>query len=192
MPRVSSTNLEEYEPDLFSKPDNSRKLLFLFDESLESQVIKTKEEVKNEDLENISSESHLAMLSPQDPDTLPSRHYSLAQRIYLDRLEQGDYNTYAGGLLYQPFIKRYGFHSILESQIKIKTYEGYVQGAQINSLPRAEINSTFHSQKDLSHLIPPGFYKSYPATLFGLEFLRGEAALTKKGPPYTPLPRKKS
>jgi hypothetical protein len=37
------------------------------------------------------------------------RNYSPAQRVYLDQLEQGDYNAYAGGLLFAPLLARYDF-----------------------------------------------------------------------------------
>jgi transposase len=35
--------------------------------------------------------------------------YSSAQLIYFDRLEQGDYNAYVGGLLFVPFLEQYEF-----------------------------------------------------------------------------------
>ena len=53
------------------------------------------------------------------------RNYSLAQRVYLDQLEQGDYNAYAGGLLLTPLLAHYHFLSILGRTIAISTYEGY-------------------------------------------------------------------
>jgi len=37
------------------------------------------------------------------------RRYSSAQRVYFDRLEQGEYNAYAGGLLLAPLVERYEF-----------------------------------------------------------------------------------
>jgi len=52
-------------------------------------------------------------------------YYSPAQRVYLDQLEQGDYNAYAGGLLFTPLLKRYHFLPTLGEVIKIPTYEGY-------------------------------------------------------------------
>ncbi len=58
-------------------------------------------------------------------DTGYRRNYSLAQRVYLDQLEQGDYNAYAGGLLLTPLLARYHFLSILRRTIAIATYEGY-------------------------------------------------------------------
>jgi transposase len=53
------------------------------------------------------------------------RNYSPPQRIYLDQLEQGDYNAYAGGLLFVPLLVRYEFLPTLKKVITIATYEGY-------------------------------------------------------------------
>jgi len=53
------------------------------------------------------------------------RHYSAAQRVYLDRLEQGDYNAYAGGLLFAPLLERYEFLQTVKSRITVPTHEGY-------------------------------------------------------------------
>ena len=51
--------------------------------------------------------------------------YSPAQRVYLDRLEQGAYNAYAGGLLFAPLLARYDFVPTLSRTITIATHEGY-------------------------------------------------------------------
>ena len=51
--------------------------------------------------------------------------YSSAQRVYLDRLEQGAYNAYAGGLLFAPLLARYDFLPTLSRLITIPTHEGY-------------------------------------------------------------------
>ena len=51
--------------------------------------------------------------------------YSPGQRVYLDQLEQGDYNAYAGGLLFAPLLARYGFAATLSRTITLRTYEGY-------------------------------------------------------------------
>lgn len=53
------------------------------------------------------------------------RHYSSAQRAYLDRLEQGDYNAYAGGLLFAPLLERYEFVPTVKRVIALPTHEGY-------------------------------------------------------------------
>lgn len=51
--------------------------------------------------------------------------YSPAQRVYLDRLEQGAYNAYAGGLLFAPLLARYDFVPTLSRIITTATHEGY-------------------------------------------------------------------
>lgn len=51
--------------------------------------------------------------------------YSRRQRVYLDVLEHGDYNAYAGGLLFAPLLKRGSFLPALRSVINIPTYHGY-------------------------------------------------------------------
>jgi transposase len=53
------------------------------------------------------------------------RNYSSAQRIYLDQLEQGTYNAYAGGLLFTPLLARHQFLPTLRKVVTIPTYEGY-------------------------------------------------------------------
>ncbi len=53
------------------------------------------------------------------------RNYSSAQRVYLDQLEQGAYNAYAGGLLFAPLLARYNFVPTLSRVITIATHEGY-------------------------------------------------------------------
>ena len=53
------------------------------------------------------------------------RSYSHSQRIYLDRLEQGEYSAYAGGLLFVPLLERYVFLPTLKKIIDINTHEGF-------------------------------------------------------------------
>lgn len=53
------------------------------------------------------------------------RNYSPAQRVYLDQWEQGDYNAYAGGLLFTPLLERYDFLPTLRKVITVTTHEGY-------------------------------------------------------------------
>jgi len=53
------------------------------------------------------------------------RSYSRAQRVYLDGLEQGEDNAYAGGLLLMPLLARYRFLPTLSQVITIPTHEGY-------------------------------------------------------------------
>lgn len=51
--------------------------------------------------------------------------YSPAQRVYLDRLEQGTYSAYAGGLLFVPLLAQYHFIPTLSRVITTATHEGY-------------------------------------------------------------------
>jgi hypothetical protein len=53
---------------------------------------------------------------------------SPAQRVYLDRLEQGAYNAYAGGLLFAPLLARYDFVPTLSRVITIPTHEDSGRG----------------------------------------------------------------
>jgi transposase len=73
-----------------------------------------------EDEEEQESDSILTGPNPRS-----MRHYSSAQRIYLDRIERGDYNAYAGGFLFAPLLKQYGFISTLKRVVEIPTHEGY-------------------------------------------------------------------
>ncbi|MBA7684490.1 hypothetical protein ES703_92886 [subsurface metagenome] len=58
-------------------------------------------------------------------ETSARRYYSQAQRIYLDQLEQGYYNAYAGGLLFAHLLERYSFLPTIRQVITIPPYEGY-------------------------------------------------------------------
>ena len=60
-----------------------------------------------------------------EPGSGGRRNYSSAQRVYLDQLEQGAYNAYAGGLLFVPLLARYQFLPTLRPVITIPTHEGY-------------------------------------------------------------------
>jgi hypothetical protein len=53
------------------------------------------------------------------------RDCSSAQRVYLDQLEQGAYNAYAGGLLFAPLLVRYQFLPTLRQVITTPTHDGY-------------------------------------------------------------------
>jgi transposase len=59
-----------------------------------------------------------------DRSTTYRRHSSPAQRIYLDQLEQGAYNAYAGGLLFAPWLARSHFLPTLRAVITVATHEG--------------------------------------------------------------------
>lgn len=53
------------------------------------------------------------------------RYYSPCQRMYWEQLKQGSYNSYAGGLLFTPFLSQYPFLSTLQRIIDMPAHEGY-------------------------------------------------------------------
>ena len=59
------------------------------------------------------------------PEKRVRRIYSHSQRTYLDRLECGEYNAYAGGLLFVPLLEQYSFLPTLKRVMNTGSYEGY-------------------------------------------------------------------
>ncbi len=53
------------------------------------------------------------------------RNYSATQRMYLDHLEQGDYNAYAGGLLLAPLLRKYEYLETVRGVFDVEAQEGY-------------------------------------------------------------------
>ena len=45
--------------------------------------------------------------------------------MYLDQLKQGSYNSYAGGLLFSPFLCQYPFASTIREVLQFASHEGY-------------------------------------------------------------------
>ena len=85
----------------------------------------------------------------------PRRHCSPAQRVYLDQLEQGAYNAYAGGLLFAPLLAGYRFVPTLSRVITIAAHEGYSLGElglgnpySLASLPKA-LRRFLHQVREL-------------------------------------------
>lgn len=74
-------------------------------------------------VKNAGEKPEITVYSNLDKKT--RSQYSRSQRIYLDQLEQGVYNTYAGGLLFVPLLRRYNFLPTIRNVINIETYEGY-------------------------------------------------------------------
>ena len=85
------------------------------------------EDVCFTDGEALADEPRPAADGSSDAGAFPRKRwrYSSAQRIYFDRLEQGDYNAYAGGLLFAPLLEQYEFLPTLKRVIDIPTHEGY-------------------------------------------------------------------
>lgn len=82
--------------------------------------------------------------------------YSSAQRIYFDRLEQGDYNAYAGGLLFVPLFEQYEFLPTLKRVIDIPTYEGYSLDELCLTLLYTDVFG-FRSMEDFKRAYPEEF-----------------------------------
>lgn len=53
------------------------------------------------------------------------RNYSATQRMYLGQWEGGDYNAYAGGLLFSPLLRRYEYLQTTRSVYDVESFEGY-------------------------------------------------------------------
>jgi len=82
--------------------------------------------------------------------------YSSAQRVYFDRLEQGDYNAYAGGLLFAPLLEQYEFLPTLKRVIDIPTHEGYSLNELCLTLLYSDVFG-FRSMEDFKRAYPEEF-----------------------------------
>ena len=82
--------------------------------------------------------------------------YSSAQRVYLDRLEQGAYNAYAGGLLFAPLLARYQFIPTLSRVITTATHEGYSLAELALTLFYLDVFG-FRSMEDFKRAYPEEF-----------------------------------
>lgn len=114
--------IEDLHVDLFEGlegKENNRQQGFSFPEK----------EVRDEQTEEIIPEE-IKDPAPEDSELTESRDkdrsdYSRPQRMYFDQLEQGIYNSYAGGLLFVPLLQQYNFLKTIKKVIDIETYEGY-------------------------------------------------------------------
>lgn len=104
-----------------------------------------------EDDEEQESDSILTGSNPRS-----MRHYSSAQRTYLDRIERGDYNAYAGGLLFAPLLKQYGFIPTLKRVVEIPTHEGYTFDELCLTLFYFDVFG-FQSMEDFKRAYPEEF-----------------------------------
>ena len=99
------------------------------------------------------------------------RYYSQAQRRYLDQLEQGCHDTYAGGLLFAPLLEHYSFLPMLKRVIDIPTYEGYNLEELCLTLFYFDVFG-FRSMEDFKRVYPEEFGiligRSYSPSLFTL------------------------
>jgi len=88
--------------------------------------------------------------------TQPRRHYSAGQRMYLDQLKQGGYNSYAGGLLFTPFLSHYPLSTTVGSIIDIPTHEGYSLEELVRTLFYFDVFG-FRSMEDFKRVYPEEF-----------------------------------
>jgi transposase len=82
--------------------------------------------------------------------------YSSTERIYLDRLEVGEYNMYGGGLLLIPLLERYKFLETIKQKMNIETFNGYCMEQLCLTLFYFDIFA-FHSIEDFKTAYPEEF-----------------------------------
>jgi hypothetical protein len=117
------------------------------------------------------------------PTAKPRRRYSAGQRMYLDQLKQGGYNSYAGGLLFTPFLSHYPLSPTVEKIIDIPTHEGYSLEELVRTLFYFDVFG-FRSMEDFKRVYPEEFGlligRSSSPSLFTLRrFLHKVRALGK-------------
>ncbi|MBI2447339.1 MAG: helix-turn-helix domain containing protein [Candidatus Omnitrophica bacterium] len=116
--------IEELQGDIFEGLEEKK-----WDGQLEISF--SEKEVKNEQIEEVINDSEKEKEpTSKDSELAGSEEkyrsdYSQAQRMYLDQLEQGIYNSYAGGLLFVPLLREYNFLRTIKKIINIETHEGY-------------------------------------------------------------------
>jgi transposase len=142
----------EFEQSSFFEPGNERQLRLPF--SADWKLVKSKEsklEVENKVIGNKEVNDDTAIEVPR-----ALRFYSRAQRRYLGQLEQGYYNTYAGGLLFAPLMKQYSFIPTLKRVIDFATYEGYSFEELCTTLFYLDVFG-FRSLEDFKRVYPEEF-----------------------------------
>ncbi|MEK7615090.1 MAG: putative transposase [Patescibacteria group bacterium] len=110
--------------------------------------------------------------------------YSSRQRAYLDLLEQGGYNAYAGGLLFTALIERYGFLKTLRRVIRVSTHEGYSMEELCLTLLYADVFG-FRSMEDFKRAYSEEFGmligRSHSPSVFTLRRFLHKVRTLKKG-----------
>ena len=76
--------------------------------------------------------------------------------MYLDGLKQGSYNSYAGGLLFNPFLSRYPFVSTIREVVDVPSHEGYSLEELCQTLFYFDVFS-FRSMEDFKRVYPEEF-----------------------------------
>jgi len=132
-----SLDLETIQGELFDTKENPEQPTLRFTGETEVKDIQISEETtrRNDDPIDLNA------------DLDQRRSYSTGQRIYLDCLERGGFNTYAGGLLLVPFLERHSFLPILKRVVDLPTYEGYKLEELCQTLFYFDVFG-FHSMED--------------------------------------------
>lgn len=153
--------------ELFDAEDDGQ-LYLQFNGDTELEEMVSEEETKDIDCGGIGCEG---CNNETNPETKGKRYYSHAQRTYLDQLEQGDYNTYAGALLLTPLLEQYSFLPVLKRIIDIPTYEGYSLEELCLTLTFFDVFG-FRSMEDFKRAYPEEFGlligRSYSPSIFTL------------------------
>ena len=76
--------------------------------------------------------------------------------MYLDRLKQGSYSSYAGGLLFSPFLSRYSFLSTIREVLDVPLQEGYSLEELCQTLFYFDVFG-FRSMEDFKRVYPEEF-----------------------------------
>ena len=142
----------EFEQSSLFEPGNERQMRLPF--NADWKLVKSKEsklEVENKVIGNKEVNDDIAIEVPR-----ALRFYSRAQRRYLGQLEQGYYNTYAGGLLFAPLMKQYSFIPTLKRVIDFATYEGYSFEELCTTLFYLDVFG-FRSLEDFKRVYPEEF-----------------------------------
>lgn len=164
-------NLEDQvrQRELFDD-DNQENQLYLdfgLDGSIDNIESKTKTEAEGREQAKDSDDT---FCFPND-ELRARRNYSRRQRMYLDQLERGDYNAYAGGLLFVPLLQQYSYLPTIKKILKTKTYEGYTLEELCLTLLYFDMFN-FRSMEDFKRVYPEEFGaligRSYSPSLFTL------------------------
>lgn len=89
-------------------------------------------------------------------ETRARRYYSPGQRMYLDQLKQGSYNSYAGGLLFSPFLAHHPFLSTIRDILDMPGQEGYTLEELCLTLFYFDVFG-FRSMEDFKRVYPEEF-----------------------------------
>lgn len=164
--RVSVGDVEVKQTSLFDPPSDGQLRLPFTYEATSDKGSEIDLEVERNRIENVEVKSFAVV---QPPRAL--RYYSHAQRRYLNQLERGYYNTYAGGLLFAPLMEQCSFLPTIKQVINIPTYEGYSLEELCVTLFYFDVFN-FRSMEDFKRVYPEEFGlligRSYSPSLYTL------------------------